>query len=59
MTKAKTAKKSKIEKDTLINFRAKNSEMKKIKANAKKFADGNVSLWMRHAAMKYNPVVVK
>ena len=43
------------EKRKVQNFKAKDSEISTIKANAKKYADGNVAHWIRHAAMNYKP----
>ena len=37
------------------NFKASPTEIKKIKENAKKFTDGNVAYWIRHAAINHTP----
>ncbi len=39
----------------LINFKVTVAEKKKIVALAKKYAGGNVSLWLRYAAMNCKP----
>lgn len=39
----------------LMNFKANTEDRKVIAARAKKYAKGNVSLWLRHAAMNYTP----
>lgn len=44
------------EKNKIRNFKAKPSEFKTIEANAKKYAGGNVSHWIRHSAMNYVPL---
>lgn len=40
-------------------FRISPKELEIIKLRAKKFADSNISLWLRHAAMHYTPSKVK
>lgn len=64
MKKAKKSKAKKVklqlkrpkkEKPTLINFKVVKSDLKAIEARAKKFAGGNLSLWLRHAGLKYTP----
>lgn len=39
----------------LVNFKASSKDQKKIRANAKKYAGGNFSAWMRHASLNYRP----
>ncbi len=39
----------------LINFKVTAAEKKKIVALAKKYAGGNVSLWLRYASMNCTP----
>lgn len=39
----------------LINLKANREERNAIKANAKKFARGNVSEWVRYAAINFKP----
>jgi hypothetical protein len=46
---------SQTEKNKVRNFKATDSQMKKIVRNAKKFANGNLSAWLRHAASNYKP----
>lgn len=43
------------EKRTLMNFKVSKAEIKTIEANALLFAGGNVSAWLRYAAMNYKP----
>lgn len=46
---------AKNEKVKLVNFKAKDSELRIMEKNAKKYAGGNVSHWIRHSAMNYVP----
>lgn len=39
----------------IINIKAKASERKALLAMAKKYTDGNLSLWLRIAGLKYTP----
>jgi hypothetical protein len=39
----------------LINFKAAGKDHKKIALLAKKHAGGNMSAWLRHAALNYRP----
>jgi hypothetical protein len=38
-----------------INFKCADSDREKIVEKAKEFTKGNVSEWIRHAAMNYSP----
>jgi hypothetical protein len=39
----------------LINLKVNKIELKLLVARAKRFAKGNMSLWLRHAGTKYTP----
>lgn len=43
------------EEKSLINLKVTKSELKALKANAKKYAKGNLSLWLRHAGIFHKP----
>lgn len=36
---------------TLVNFKVSLKDLRKIKRNAKKYTEGNMSAWIRYAAM--------
>lgn len=40
---------------TVKNFKASKAEYSEIKKNAKKFAGGNISLWLRTAGQRFKP----
>lgn len=40
---------------TLVPIKIQPRAIREIRANAKKYADGNLSAWMRHAAIRYKP----
>ncbi len=44
-----------IPKKQLVNFKVTSKEMKLIQNNADKYAGGNYSAWLRHAAINYKP----
>lgn len=46
---------AKPKRKTMMNFKVTDAEEKKIKEQAKKFANGNVSEWMRYSAMNLKP----
>lgn len=54
-TKRKSAKKSKKPEAKLINLKVSVVQEKILLAKAKKFANGNLSSWLRYAALNYNP----
>lgn len=56
-SKKKTSKKKSVSKSELIMvpIRIHPREIKQIKANAKKYAFGNSSAWMRYASLRYRP----
>ncbi len=39
----------------IVNFKATPAEKKRIKANANRYAEGNISLWMRYCALHCVP----
>ena len=41
--------------EALINFRAPKEERRVFQANAKKFAKGNMSAWLRYAGANFTP----
>lgn len=43
------------EKPKLINLKVNKLELALVLAKAEKFADGNLSLWLRHAGTHYVP----
>lgn len=43
------------EKPTLVNFKVSKRDLRVLIARARKFAGGNISLWLRHAGMYYVP----
>lgn len=45
----------KAEESSLVNLRVTAAEKRKIQAMANKYADGNVSHWIRYAAMTCVP----
>ena len=49
----KTIKKKEVRK--LLNFKATDKETSKIIKNAKKYANGNVSEWIRFSSMNFVP----
>lgn len=53
INKAKTALKKLAQNKELatLNFRADDKDEKTIRAKAKRFANGNVSAWLRHCAL--------
>jgi hypothetical protein len=51
----KAAKKGGKEKLGLINLKVTSSLRKKLSIKAKKYADGNLSKWLRHAGLNYTP----
>jgi hypothetical protein len=51
--KLKSSEKSKKRK--LLNFKVTSDESAVIKRNADQFADGNVSEWVRYAALHFRP----
>lgn len=55
--KKKRAKPAKESKSTLepVNIKMSPETRKRIKACAAKYADGNESAWLRHAALHYKP----
>ncbi len=52
MTKKKTKKAAKL---TLCNFKISDEDLEKIQKNAKRFADGNLSRWLRASGKNYVP----
>lgn len=50
-----TIKKPAKEKSPLVNFKASPKELRALNSNAKKYANGNLSLWLRHAGTHYVP----
>lgn len=42
-------------KKVLINVKVTPDEERRIRANAKRFAKGNLSAWLRWASMKHRP----
>jgi len=42
-------------KDRNINFKVNENELMKIRENAKKYTEGNISRWIRYAAIKLEP----
>lgn len=40
---------------TLINFKTTKGEKKALQTKANKFADGNLSFWLRYAALNHTP----
>lgn len=40
---------------TLINLKVTSEELKAIRGRAKRFANGNVSRWMRFAGLNHTP----
>jgi hypothetical protein len=53
--KPKVKTKAKSKRLPLVNFKAASKDHKKIAALAKKYAGGNTSAWLRHAALNYRP----
>lgn len=53
--KAKATKKASSLDGHLMNFKVSTSERKAIWANADRYAGGNTSLWLRHAATRLKP----
>lgn len=51
----KVQKKPKVEKPTLINLKVSAKELKALKAKAKKYAKGNLSLWLRFTGLNHTP----
>lgn len=51
----KIAKKQKVEPAILINFKLTLAEKKVLLEKAKKYARGNLSLWLRYAAINHQP----
>lgn len=47
--------KAKTDKPKLINFKVSEKDHQTIQAKANRFADGNVSLWLRAAATHFTP----
>lgn len=47
---------TKSEKTKVRNFKATDADFEAIKSKAKKFADGNISHWIRHASMSHTPL---
>lgn len=45
----------KKEQTELVNFKIKKDEKKAIMAKAKKYAGGNLSFWLRYAALHFVP----
>lgn len=43
------------EKPKLINMKILEKDLKVLIARAKKYTDGNLSLWLRHAGLHYIP----
>lgn len=57
MTKSKkTLKTSDKEKLELLNIKVSAKVKKQLTSKAKKYADGNLSNWLRQAGLKYIPV---
>lgn len=54
-SKVKKLKKPVKVKPRLINLKVPNADLALIAKKAKKFAGGNVSLWLRHAGINYVP----
>lgn len=54
MAKKKVIKKSPNE-ATLVPIKIHERAIREIKVNAKKYAKGNFSAWMRHASIHYKP----
>lgn len=53
--KVHAKKKRKKSKLSLINLKVTEAERRELSAFAKKYADGNLSAWLRHAGRKYRP----
>lgn len=51
----KIIKKVRKPKPVLINVKTQMNEKKKLQQNADKYADGNLSLWLRHAGLHHIP----
>lgn len=46
----------------IVNVKVKEGARKRLQANARKYAKGNLSAWLRHAGLRYVPkkgVVIK
>lgn len=52
MTKRKTKTKSQL---VLVPIKIHPKEIRAMKLNAKKFAQGNLSAWLRHSGLRYRP----
>ncbi len=50
-----TKTKSKTKPPARINLKTTRSERAELLVNARKYADGNLSAWIRHAGLKYRP----
>lgn len=48
-------KKPRKEKPTLVNFKLNRKDLKALTARAKRYANGNISLWLRHAGLNHVP----
>lgn len=55
----KAKKASKDAQSILLNFKVKAKDARKIRANARKYANGNVSLWLRQAGIEHIPKSLK
>lgn len=55
--KAKVRKKAKVNNSelSLLNIKTSTRDRKRLIINARKYAGGNLSLWLRHAGTKYVP----
>lgn len=53
--KRKPASKPKSNAATLVPIKIHDRAIRQIKSNAKKYASGNFSAWMRHASIHYRP----
>lgn len=53
--KAQRKQPAESEEVTLINFKTTKGEKKALQTKANKFADGNLSFWLRYAALNHTP----
>lgn len=44
-----------LKKKNLINLKISENELQEIKKKADKYTNGNLSAWLRYAAIKFNP----
>ncbi len=59
MLKQKVKPREHDERITLLNLKISEKDKRALQAQAKKYANGNVSAWLRFAGVRFKPVLVK